>query len=175
MKQKKKRPGEEFPKTSKELVAPSLRRRQRARAMLEPRALRESTAAAAAEGAAAGTAAATAESAGPPGAGMVEKKKDGKGRKGKKGKGPGKKPAPTEEGQAPGSSTGKLSAGAGAACVDPPLSSRQTRGRSQRALLPRLPSRPVPPGAARGAAWSELLGCPSGAGLQPSLPPTPEP
>ncbi|XP_048787020.1 pro-neuregulin-1, membrane-bound isoform isoform X7 [Lagopus muta] len=36
---------------------------------------------------------------------MVEKKKDGKGRKGKKGKGPGKKPAPTEEGQAPGSST----------------------------------------------------------------------
>ncbi|XP_052556342.1 pro-neuregulin-1, membrane-bound isoform isoform X7 [Tympanuchus pallidicinctus] len=36
---------------------------------------------------------------------MVEKKKDGKGRKGKKGKGPGKKPSPTEEGQAPGSST----------------------------------------------------------------------
>eukprot|EP00076_Gallus_gallus_P016533 XP_015135892.1 pro-neuregulin-1, membrane-bound isoform isoform X13 [Gallus gallus] len=73
--------------------------------MLEPRALRESTAAAA-EGAAVGTAAAaTAGSAGPPGAGMAEKKKDGKGRKGKKSKGPGKKPAPTEEGEAPGSST----------------------------------------------------------------------
>ncbi|XP_015135888.2 pro-neuregulin-1, membrane-bound isoform isoform X8 [Gallus gallus] len=73
--------------------------------MLEPRALRESTAAAA-EGAAVGTAAAaTAGSAGPPGAGMTEKKKDGKGRKGKKSKGPGKKPAPTEEGEAPGSST----------------------------------------------------------------------
>uniref|UniRef100_A0A8C9EUW6 Pro-neuregulin-1, membrane-bound isoform n=1 Tax=Pavo cristatus TaxID=9049 RepID=A0A8C9EUW6_PAVCR len=36
---------------------------------------------------------------------MAEKKKDGKGRKGKKGKGPGKKPVPTEEGEAPGSST----------------------------------------------------------------------
>lgn len=36
---------------------------------------------------------------------MTEKKKDGKGRKGKKSKGPGKKPAPTEEGEAPGSST----------------------------------------------------------------------
>ncbi|XP_021235712.1 pro-neuregulin-1, membrane-bound isoform isoform X3 [Numida meleagris] len=74
--------------------------------MLEPRALRESrAAAAAAEGAAAGTAAATAGSAGPPGVGMAEKKKDGKGRKGKKGKGSGKNPAPTGEGEAPGSST----------------------------------------------------------------------
>uniref|UniRef100_A0A8C3BJ22 Pro-neuregulin-1, membrane-bound isoform n=1 Tax=Cairina moschata TaxID=8855 RepID=A0A8C3BJ22_CAIMO len=71
--------------------------------MLEPRALREPTAAAAAEGAAAGTAA--AGSAGPPGAGMAEKKKDGKAKKGRKGKGPGKKPAPTEEGEAPGSAT----------------------------------------------------------------------
>lgn len=77
------------------------------RAMLEPRALREPTAAAAAEGAAAGTAAAAAGSAGPPGAGMAEKKKDGKAKKGRKGKGPGKKPAPTEEGEAPGSATGK--------------------------------------------------------------------
>ncbi|XP_038026029.1 pro-neuregulin-1, membrane-bound isoform isoform X13 [Anas acuta] len=73
--------------------------------MLEPRALREPTAAAAAEGAAAGTAAAAAGSAGPPGAGMAEKKKDGKAKKGRKGKGPGKKPAPTEEGEAPGSAT----------------------------------------------------------------------
>ncbi|XP_065596787.1 pro-neuregulin-1, membrane-bound isoform isoform X3 [Cyrtonyx montezumae] len=71
--------------------------------MLEPRALWESTASA--EGAAAGTAAATAESVGPPGAGMAEKKRDGKGRKGKKGKGPDKKPSPTKEGEAPGSST----------------------------------------------------------------------
>ncbi|KAM6327807.1 pro-neuregulin-1, membrane-bound isoform 3-T3 [Alca torda] len=36
---------------------------------------------------------------------MAEKKKDGNGRKGRKGKGPGKKPAPTEEGKAPGSAT----------------------------------------------------------------------
>uniref|UniRef100_A0A8B9BYP7 Pro-neuregulin-1, membrane-bound isoform n=1 Tax=Anser brachyrhynchus TaxID=132585 RepID=A0A8B9BYP7_9AVES len=72
--------------------------------MLEPRALREPTATA--EGAAAGTAAAAAAgSAGPPGAGMAEKKKDGKAKKGRKGKGPGKKPAPTEEGEAPGSAT----------------------------------------------------------------------
>lgn len=73
--------------------------------MLEPRALREPTAAA--EGAAAGMAAAAAGSAVPAGAGMAEKKKDGNGRKGRKGKGPGKKPAPPEEGEAPGSATGK--------------------------------------------------------------------
>ncbi|XP_065518984.1 pro-neuregulin-1, membrane-bound isoform isoform X2 [Lathamus discolor] len=78
--------------------------------MLEPRALRESTAAAAEETAAstaAGTAAGTAAAASavPAGAGMAEKKKDGNGRKGKKGKGPGKKPGPTEQGEAPGSST----------------------------------------------------------------------
>ncbi|KAM6227277.1 pro-neuregulin-1, membrane-bound isoform 5-T6 [Spheniscus humboldti] len=36
---------------------------------------------------------------------MAEKKKDGNGRKGRKGKGPGKKPAPPEEGEAPGSAT----------------------------------------------------------------------
>ncbi|KAM9507524.1 pro-neuregulin-1, membrane-bound isoform 7-T7 [Guaruba guarouba] len=77
--------------------------------MLEPRALREPTAAAAAaketaEGTAAGTAAAAA-SAVPAGAGMAEKKKDGNGRKGRKGKGPGKKPGPTEQGEAPGSTT----------------------------------------------------------------------
>ncbi|KAM9262403.1 pro-neuregulin-1, membrane-bound isoform 3-T3 [Morus bassanus] len=36
---------------------------------------------------------------------MAEKKKDGNGRKGRKGKGPGKKPAPGEEGEAPGSAT----------------------------------------------------------------------
>ncbi|XP_063175646.1 pro-neuregulin-1, membrane-bound isoform isoform X9 [Chroicocephalus ridibundus] len=71
--------------------------------MLEPRALREPTAAA--EGAAAGMAAAAAGSAVPAGAGMAEKKKDGNGRKGRKGKGPGKKPAPPEEGEAPGSAT----------------------------------------------------------------------
>ncbi|XP_052633992.1 pro-neuregulin-1, membrane-bound isoform isoform X8 [Harpia harpyja] len=39
------------------------------------------------------------------GAGVAEKKKDGNGRKGRKGKGPGKKPAPPEEGEAPGSAT----------------------------------------------------------------------
>ncbi|XP_058683541.1 pro-neuregulin-1, membrane-bound isoform isoform X2 [Poecile atricapillus] len=73
--------------------------------MLEPRALREPTAAAvAAEGVTAGMAAA-AGSAVPAGAGMAEKKKAGNGRKGRKGKGPGKKPAPPEEGEAPGSST----------------------------------------------------------------------
>ncbi|KAM8983845.1 pro-neuregulin-1, membrane-bound isoform 7-T7 [Ara ararauna] len=77
--------------------------------MLEPRALREPTAAAAAAretaaGTAAGTAAAAA-SAVPAGAGMAEKKKDGNGRKGRKGKGPGKKPGPTEQGEAPGSTT----------------------------------------------------------------------
>ncbi|XP_064260598.1 pro-neuregulin-1, membrane-bound isoform isoform X6 [Passer domesticus] len=73
--------------------------------MLEPRALREPTAAAvAAEGVTAGMAAA-AGSAGPAGAGMAEKKKAGNGRKGRKGKGPGKKPAPPEEGEAPGSTT----------------------------------------------------------------------
>ncbi|XP_052633990.1 pro-neuregulin-1, membrane-bound isoform isoform X6 [Harpia harpyja] len=71
--------------------------------MLEPRALREPTAAAA-EGAAAGMAAA-AGSAVLAGAGVAEKKKDGNGRKGRKGKGPGKKPAPPEEGEAPGSAT----------------------------------------------------------------------
>ncbi|KAM9586897.1 pro-neuregulin-1, membrane-bound isoform 3-T3 [Morphnus guianensis] len=71
--------------------------------MLEPRALREPIAAAA-EGAAAGMAAA-AGSAVPAGAGVAEKKKDGNGRKGRKGKGPGKKPAPPEEGEAPGSAT----------------------------------------------------------------------
>ncbi|XP_077028415.1 pro-neuregulin-1, membrane-bound isoform isoform X6 [Agelaius phoeniceus] len=71
--------------------------------MLEPRALREPTAAAvAAEGATAGMAAA-AGSAVPAGAGMAEKKKAGNGRKGRKGKGPGKKSAPPEEGEAPGS------------------------------------------------------------------------
>ncbi|KAM6035402.1 pro-neuregulin-1, membrane-bound isoform 6-T7 [Theristicus caerulescens] len=73
--------------------------------MLEPRALREPTAAAAAEGAAAGTPAAAAGSAVAAGAGMAEKKKDGNGRKGRKGKGPGKKPAPPEEGEAPRSAT----------------------------------------------------------------------
>ncbi|XP_039580089.1 pro-neuregulin-1, membrane-bound isoform isoform X4 [Passer montanus] len=73
--------------------------------MLEPRALREPTAAAvAAEGVTAGMAAA-AGSAGPAGAGMAEKKKAGNGRKGRKGKGPGKKPAPPEEGEAPGSTS----------------------------------------------------------------------
>ncbi|KAM6392241.1 pro-neuregulin-1, membrane-bound isoform 3-T3 [Rhynochetos jubatus] len=36
---------------------------------------------------------------------MAEKKKDGNGRKGRKGKGPGKKPAPLEEGEAPGTAT----------------------------------------------------------------------
>ncbi|XP_041326752.1 pro-neuregulin-1, membrane-bound isoform isoform X4 [Pyrgilauda ruficollis] len=73
--------------------------------MLEPRALREPTAAAvAAEGVTAGMAAA-AGSAGPAGAGMAEKKKAGNGRKGRKGKGPGKKPSPPEEGEAPGSTT----------------------------------------------------------------------
>lgn len=73
--------------------------------MLEPRALREPTAAAvAAEGVTAGMAAASAV---PAGAGMAEKKKAGNGRKGRKGKGPGKKPAPQEEGEAPGSTTGK--------------------------------------------------------------------
>nr|XP_012432828.2 pro-neuregulin-1, membrane-bound isoform isoform X7 [Taeniopygia guttata] len=74
--------------------------------MLEPRALREPTAAAvAADGVTAGMAAA-AGSAVPAGAGMAEKKKAGSGRKGRKGKGPGgKKPAPPEEGEAPGSST----------------------------------------------------------------------
>ncbi|XP_069633505.1 pro-neuregulin-1, membrane-bound isoform isoform X6 [Haliaeetus albicilla] len=72
--------------------------------MLEPRALREPTAAAAA-GAAVGMAAAAAGSAVPAGAGVTEKKKDGNGRKGRKGKGPGKKPAPTEEGETPGSAT----------------------------------------------------------------------
>ncbi|XP_029860758.1 pro-neuregulin-1, membrane-bound isoform isoform X9 [Aquila chrysaetos chrysaetos] len=71
--------------------------------MLEPRALREPTAAAA-EGVTAGMAAA-AGSAVPAGAGLAEKKKDGNGRKGRKGKGPGKKPAPPEEGEAPGSAT----------------------------------------------------------------------
>ncbi|XP_074876373.1 pro-neuregulin-1, membrane-bound isoform isoform X5 [Buteo buteo] len=70
--------------------------------MLEPRALREPTAAA---GAAAGMAAAAAGSAVPAGAGVTEKKKDGNGRKGRKGKGPGKKPAPPEEGETPGSAT----------------------------------------------------------------------
>ncbi|XP_048147838.1 pro-neuregulin-1, membrane-bound isoform isoform X5 [Corvus hawaiiensis] len=73
--------------------------------MLEPRALREPTeAAVAAEGVTAGMAAA-AGSAVPAGAGMAEKKKAGNGRKGRKGKGPGKKPAPPEEGEAPGSTT----------------------------------------------------------------------
>nr|XP_021390489.1 pro-neuregulin-1, membrane-bound isoform isoform X5 [Lonchura striata domestica] len=68
--------------------------------MLEPRALREPTAAA--EGVTAGMAAA-AGSAAPAGAGVAEKKKAGNGRKGRKGKGAGgKKP---EEGEAPGSST----------------------------------------------------------------------
>uniref|UniRef100_A0A8D2MI98 Pro-neuregulin-1, membrane-bound isoform n=1 Tax=Zonotrichia albicollis TaxID=44394 RepID=A0A8D2MI98_ZONAL len=47
--------------------------------------------------------AAAAGSAVPAGAGMAEKKKAGNGRKGRKGKGPGKKPAPPEEGEAPGS------------------------------------------------------------------------
>ncbi|XP_027752848.1 pro-neuregulin-1, membrane-bound isoform isoform X9 [Empidonax traillii] len=69
--------------------------------MLEPRALREPTAAAAAaEGATAGMAEATG-SAVPAGAGVAEKKKAGNGRKGRKGK----KPAPPEEGEAPGSAT----------------------------------------------------------------------
>ncbi|XP_027508869.1 pro-neuregulin-1, membrane-bound isoform isoform X6 [Corapipo altera] len=69
--------------------------------MLEPRALREPTASAvAAEGATAGMAEATG-SAVPAGAGMAEKKKAGNGRKGRKGK----KPAPPEEGEAPGSAT----------------------------------------------------------------------
>ncbi|XP_041879372.1 pro-neuregulin-1, membrane-bound isoform isoform X6 [Corvus kubaryi] len=73
--------------------------------MLEPRALREPTeAAVAAEGVTAGMAAA-AGSAVPAGAGMAEKKKAGNGRKGRKGKGPGKKPTPPEEGEAPGSTT----------------------------------------------------------------------
>ncbi|XP_032940525.1 pro-neuregulin-1, membrane-bound isoform isoform X5 [Catharus ustulatus] len=73
--------------------------------MLEPRALREPTAAAvAAEGVTAGMAAA-AGSAVPAGAGMAEKKKAGNGKKGRKGKGSGKKPAPPEEGEAPGSTT----------------------------------------------------------------------
>ncbi|XP_054034378.1 pro-neuregulin-1, membrane-bound isoform isoform X7 [Dryobates pubescens] len=67
--------------------------------MLEPRAIREPTTAA--KGAAAGLEA----SAVPAVAGMAEKKKDGNGRKGRKGKGPGKKPAPPEEGEAPGSAT----------------------------------------------------------------------
>ncbi|XP_056370262.1 pro-neuregulin-1, membrane-bound isoform isoform X3 [Oenanthe melanoleuca] len=71
--------------------------------MLEPGALREPTAAAvAAEGVTAGTAAA-AGSAVPAGAGMAERKKAGNGKKGRKGKGTGKKPAPPEEGEAPGS------------------------------------------------------------------------
>ncbi|XP_042643737.1 pro-neuregulin-1, membrane-bound isoform isoform X10 [Tyto alba] len=73
--------------------------------MLEPRALREPTALAAAEGAAAGMAAAAAGSAVPDRAGMAEKKKDSNGRKGRKGKGSGKKPSPLEEGEAPGSAT----------------------------------------------------------------------
>ncbi|XP_075596575.1 pro-neuregulin-1, membrane-bound isoform isoform X7 [Balearica regulorum gibbericeps] len=73
--------------------------------MLEPRTLREPTAAAeAAEGAAAGTAAAAGSTVAAR-AGMAEKKKDGNGRKGRKGKGPGKKPGPPEEGEAPGSAT----------------------------------------------------------------------
>ncbi|XP_063277509.1 pro-neuregulin-1, membrane-bound isoform isoform X2 [Prinia subflava] len=73
--------------------------------MLEPRALREPTAAAvAAEGVTAGMAEA-AGSAVPAGAGMAEKKKSGNGRKGRKGKGAGKKPAPPEEGEAPRSTT----------------------------------------------------------------------
>ncbi|KAF4793623.1 hypothetical protein TURU_109778 [Turdus rufiventris] len=38
---------------------------------------------------------------------MAEKKKAGNGRKGRKGKGSGKKPAPPEEGEAPGSTTGQ--------------------------------------------------------------------
>ncbi|XP_074788959.1 pro-neuregulin-1, membrane-bound isoform isoform X4 [Athene noctua] len=59
--------------------------------MLEPRALREPAAA--------------AGSAVPAEAGVAEKKKDGNVRKGRKGKGPGKKPAPPEEGEAPGSAT----------------------------------------------------------------------
>ncbi|KAM6230196.1 pro-neuregulin-1, membrane-bound isoform-like [Porphyrio hochstetteri] len=72
--------------------------------MLERRTLREPTAAAAAaEGAAAGTAAAGSAVAAR--AGMAEKKKDGNGRKGRKGKGPGKKPGPPEEGEATGSAT----------------------------------------------------------------------
>ncbi|XP_071586404.1 pro-neuregulin-1, membrane-bound isoform isoform X4 [Heliangelus exortis] len=66
--------------------------------MLEPRAPREPTAAAVAGTAAAGSAVAA-------GARMAEKKKDGNGRKGRKGKGSGKKPAPPEEGEAPGSAT----------------------------------------------------------------------
>uniref|UniRef100_A0A8C3JCA6 Pro-neuregulin-1, membrane-bound isoform n=1 Tax=Calidris pygmaea TaxID=425635 RepID=A0A8C3JCA6_9CHAR len=73
--------------------------------MLEPRALREPTAAAV-EGVAAGMAAAAAAgSAVPAGAGVAEKRKDGSGRKGRKGKGSGKKPAPPEEGEAPGSAS----------------------------------------------------------------------
>ncbi|XP_071436341.1 pro-neuregulin-1, membrane-bound isoform isoform X7 [Pithys albifrons albifrons] len=73
--------------------------------MLEPRALREPTAAAvAAEWATARMAEATG-SAVPTGEGMAEKKKASNGRKGRKGKGPGKKPAPPEEGEAPGSAT----------------------------------------------------------------------
>ncbi|XP_064901700.1 pro-neuregulin-1, membrane-bound isoform isoform X7 [Columba livia] len=71
--------------------------------MLEPRVLREPTAAATAEGTAAGMV--TAGSAVPAAAEMAEKKKDGNGRKGRKGKGPGKKPAPPEEGEARRSST----------------------------------------------------------------------
>ncbi|KAJ7426630.1 pro-neuregulin-1, membrane-bound isoform-like protein [Willisornis vidua] len=45
-------------------------------------------------------------SAVPTGEGMAEKKKASNGRKGRKGKGPGKKPAPPEEVEAPGSATG---------------------------------------------------------------------
>ncbi|RMC22311.1 hypothetical protein DUI87_00623 [Hirundo rustica rustica] len=52
--------------------------------------------------------AATSGSEVPAGAGMDEKKKAGNGRKGRKGKGAGKKPAPPEEGQAPGSTAGRL-------------------------------------------------------------------
>ncbi|XP_064357257.1 pro-neuregulin-1, membrane-bound isoform isoform X8 [Dromaius novaehollandiae] len=75
--------------------------------MREPRALREPAdgGAAAAEGGAGTTAAAAAAGgAGPTGAGMAEKK-DGRGRKGRKGKGPGKKPAAPEEGEPPGPAT----------------------------------------------------------------------
>ncbi|XP_071658072.1 pro-neuregulin-1, membrane-bound isoform isoform X3 [Patagioenas fasciata] len=71
--------------------------------MLEPRVLGDPTAAAAAEGTAAGMV--TAGSAVQAAAGTVEKKKDGNGRKGRKGKGPGKKPASPEEGEARRSST----------------------------------------------------------------------
>lgn len=176
---KKKRPGEELPKTSKELAASSPRLR-RARAMLEPRVLREPTAAATAEGTAAGMV--TAGSAVPAAAEMAEKKKDGNGRKGRKGKGPGKKPAPPEEGEARRSSTGKPVG----RCEGRPARSHRAPPAPAGPHAPGASSPPARPGgavrpaaaAARSGGGGGADGSPSAvrprAGLPLSLPPAPK-